>query len=72
MSTFEPTQFVLIDDSDPRIQYEGDWSPEVQGATDGWGIYGPAHNRTLTRITSDGSFTFKFNGTCWALFSTSN
>lgn len=66
-----PTKYFVVDDTSPRVQYEGgSWSLSTSGVTDAWGINGPTHNRTLHELTGDGSFSFKFNGTTFEIRST--
>lgn len=64
MSEWSPTQTVLVDDTDPRIIYEGSgWVLDTSGSTNSWGVFGPTLKNTLHQAKSDSSFSFTFTGT---------
>jgi hypothetical protein len=58
-----PTVAIVIDDTDPTIQYFGNWITD-QGTLDGIGleIYGPEYNHTLHGTTGSGGVKYIFNG----------
>lgn len=54
-------RLVSVDDTDPSIGWEGQWS-SVRGNTDDWGNHGLPFLGTLRR-TTNGSLSFSFRGT---------
>lgn len=56
------TRHVVVDDTDPRVQYSGSWFLD-QGSQDGFGIYGPEYNHTLHGTNANNAgIAFSFNG----------
>ena len=53
--------FVLIDDTNPSIQYFGPWF-EVENTQINTGAFGPPFQNTLHGVTVDANFSFPFNG----------
>ncbi|KAF8172270.1 hypothetical protein BJ912DRAFT_932467 [Pholiota molesta] len=62
------TRFVLVDDSDARIEYSG--GPWFLGQNQDLGIYGPAWNNTLHGVNSNANLSFTFNGSSVLLYGT--
>ncbi|KAF5345412.1 hypothetical protein D9756_010996 [Leucocoprinus leucothites] len=58
-----PDRWVVIDDTDPDLDYNGTWFPATTGRQDNVGNFGPPYLDTLRGITTDGSVSFQFNGT---------
>lgn len=61
-------RLVVVDDTDPSIQYTPStaFSKDSAGKLDGQGYGGPVFNHTLTGLSgtsNNGSLTFSFNGT---------
>ncbi|KAF5393491.1 hypothetical protein D9757_000460 [Collybiopsis confluens] len=58
-------RLVVIDDTDPEIQYSpaSAFSLDSQGTLDGQGWGGPVWNKTITGTTTNASFSYVFNGT---------
>ncbi|KAJ3896420.1 hypothetical protein GG344DRAFT_61399 [Lentinula edodes] len=58
-------RLIVVDDTDPLIQYSPSsaFSLDSEGKLDGQGYGGPVFNRTLTGTSTNGSFTYNFNGT---------
>src|SRR5689334_12171121 len=65
---WETKQMVLVDDTDPRLLYDGNWSPEIAGWTVDWGEFGKAYNDTLHKVVLDGNVHLKFNGAPYSQF----
>jgi hypothetical protein len=54
---------VVLDDTDPRIQYAGDWISNANGTLDNNGNFGGTFQRTLHGLQgSSGSFELIFEG----------
>ncbi|KAJ4487187.1 hypothetical protein C8J55DRAFT_558248 [Lentinula edodes] len=58
-------RLIVVDDTDPLIQYSPSsaFFLDSEGKLDGQGYGGPVFNRTLTGTSTNGSFTYNFNGT---------
>lgn len=56
-----PRRQVVVDDTDPAIQYTGPWLVD-QGSTANSGNFGPAYLNTLHTINDNGSLSFSFHG----------
>ena len=56
----QPDRLVLLDDTNPSIQYSGPWftAQDVAPADTG----GPAFQNTLHGVNVDGNFSFSFSG----------
>jgi hypothetical protein len=52
---------VIIDDTDPRIQYSGPWF-EVDNTQITTGTFGPPFQNTLHGVTVNANFSFPFTG----------
>ncbi|KAF5345410.1 hypothetical protein D9756_010991 [Leucocoprinus leucothites] len=57
-----PDRWVVIDDTDPGLDYSGNWFPDTTGSHDNVGILGPPYLQTLHWTRTDGSVSFQFNG----------
>lgn len=55
------SRFVIVDDSDAAIKYDGSWF-ESRGTQDNVGNFGPPFQSTLHGISSNGSLSFSFSG----------
>ncbi|TFY77126.1 hypothetical protein EWM64_g6884 [Hericium alpestre] len=72
MST-SPTRHIVVDDTDPGIQYLGPgWSATSGNAVASFGTFGPTFNNTLHQVnnTQGSSLQFQFTGTFVQLFGT--
>jgi hypothetical protein len=56
------SRFVIIDDTDPSIQYSGPWF-EIENTHIDTGDNGPPFNNTLHGVNVTANFSFPFNGT---------
>ena len=56
-----PTRYIIIDDVDPSIHYNGLWFAN-QGNQNSVGDFGPPYNGTLHGTTSNASLSFEFSG----------
>jgi len=54
-------RWILVDDTDPRIQYSGPWFLD-RGSQDNLGNFGIPYQSTLHGINTDGSFSYDFRG----------
>ncbi|KAF8912164.1 hypothetical protein CPB84DRAFT_1841851 [Gymnopilus junonius] len=54
---------VIVDDTDPGIQYVGSWSQDLLGPHYTEGNFGDPYGNTLHFTNSDGSFSYIFEGT---------
>ncbi|PPQ82418.1 hypothetical protein CVT24_002203 [Panaeolus cyanescens] len=69
-----PSKWVCIDDVDPRIEYSEGWTDgpdlpsQIQLAD--LGNWGSAFNGTLHTITTQGSFSFRFEGSAIQVYGT--
>jgi len=63
------TRLVLVDDTDPLVQYHGNWFAD-KGSNDLSGSYGKAYNSTLHGTRSNSSLSFTFSGTWFESFLT--
>jgi hypothetical protein len=54
-------RLIVIDDTDPSIQYSGPWF-EVNNAQVDTGINGPPFQNTLHGVNVTASFSFNFSG----------
>lgn len=55
-------RWVVVDDTDPTIQYIGASWFQVQRSEDNIGSLGPAYQSTLHGTETNASFSFAFNG----------
>ncbi|KIK61279.1 hypothetical protein GYMLUDRAFT_593930 [Collybiopsis luxurians FD-317 M1] len=55
-------RLVVVDDTDPTIQYSGAFSLDSTGLLDTQGFGGPVYNRTITGTTRNGSLSYNFKG----------
>jgi len=55
------TRFVLVDDMDPGIHYDGAWVAD-KGSRDRIGNFGAPYQSTLHSIRQSGSLSFPFSG----------
>uniref|UniRef100_A0A0W0F163 Transmembrane protein n=1 Tax=Moniliophthora roreri TaxID=221103 RepID=A0A0W0F163_MONRR len=61
-SDLEYPRRVVVDDTDARVKYEGEWSLDV-GTFDNLGIFGPPYNHSMHGTTQNSaSFSFAFEG----------
>ncbi|KAF8801637.1 hypothetical protein BYT27DRAFT_7341793 [Phlegmacium glaucopus] len=56
------TRWIIVDDVDPRIQYNGPWFSD-QGSQDSRGDFGTPFRSTLHGTQADASLSFTFHGT---------
>ncbi|PPR02070.1 hypothetical protein CVT24_011169 [Panaeolus cyanescens] len=54
---------ILVDDTNPLIQYDGTWFSDASGALDNTGADGTTFNKTLHWTTENGTITFPYTGT---------
>ena len=63
--TDSPTRHIVLDDTDPSIEYIGSgWMVTTGYAEQDFGNFGPVYNNTLHRVshTPGASFQFEFSG----------
>ncbi|KAF5345408.1 hypothetical protein D9756_010993 [Leucocoprinus leucothites] len=65
-------RWVVIDDTDPGLDYGGPWFSDTTGSQDNLGSRGPPYLETLHGIRADGSVSFQFNGTAVEVWGTSD
>ncbi|KAF9478490.1 hypothetical protein BDN70DRAFT_836032 [Pholiota conissans] len=58
-----PPRLVVVDDTDPDIQYSGPWFADSSGSQDKSGNFGPAYQSTLHGTTLNASLSYSFTGT---------
>ena len=61
MSTTSATRFIIVDDTNPSIQYTGPWYLS-QGNLENVGNLGPPYQSTLHGVNSNASLSYAFNG----------
>ena len=54
-------RYVVIDDTDPSIQYSGHWF-EVNNTQIDTGVMGPPFQNTLHGVNVNANFSFNFSG----------
>ena len=54
-------RLVLVDDTDPSIQYSGPWF-EVQHTEGNLGDFGPPFENTLHGVNVNATFSYSFSG----------
>lgn len=54
--------WVVVDDTDPQIIYEGPWTATNGVNYDALGNYGRTYNNSLHGVREQGSMSFSFNG----------
>lgn len=72
------TVWFMVDDTDPRLNYTGSWTPLTLNATQversnnpvGGLPSGPVYNNTLHEARGNVSVSFRFNGTFHCINST--
>ncbi|PPQ65171.1 hypothetical protein CVT24_011034 [Panaeolus cyanescens] len=57
------SRWILIDDVDSRIDYQGNWEATDGSKFNGRGDWGNVYRNTLHGIKEDGSFSFTYQGT---------
>jgi hypothetical protein len=62
------TRLIVVDDSDPLIQYSGSGWFRDGGSMDGVGNFGPTFQHTLHGTNSSDSLSFSFHGVFHSLF----
>lgn len=55
-------RWIIVDDADSSIQYDGPWFFDSKGTQDGVGNFGPAYLDTLHGTTLNASLSFNFSG----------
>ena len=60
-------RYVVIDDTDPSIQYSGPWF-EANNSEIGTGYLGSPFQKTLHGVIVNASFSFNFNGMSHLLY----
>ena len=56
------TRLIVVDDSDPQIQYSGSGWFRDSGSVDSVGNFGPTYQHSLHGTNSSSSFSFSFHG----------
>ena len=62
------SRWVLVDDSDSGISYDGAGWFQDKGSLDGLGNFGPPYLSTLHGTQSAGSFSYTFTGKFYIIF----
>ncbi|KAJ7445165.1 hypothetical protein B0H11DRAFT_1746937 [Mycena galericulata] len=71
MSAVPPTpRQIVVDDSDPSIEYPDDWFNVANITKFNVGNFGAIYNSTTHGVTSDSSLSFPFNGTAMKVYGT--
>ncbi|KDR67101.1 hypothetical protein GALMADRAFT_105961 [Galerina marginata CBS 339.88] len=65
-----PTRWIIVDDTDPGVQYNGAWS-QVRDALDDLGNLGPLFEGTSHAVNANASLTYSFSGSRVIAYGTS-
>ncbi|KAF8150202.1 hypothetical protein B0H34DRAFT_732997 [Crassisporium funariophilum] len=55
-------RFVLVDDTNPGIKYDGPWSAATHGSQDDVGNFGPPFLSTLHAVNTNAGLSYSFSG----------
>ncbi|PPR02202.1 hypothetical protein CVT24_011429 [Panaeolus cyanescens] len=66
------SKMVIVDDVDPRIQYDGVWNLDTTTDNDAKGNYGSVYQTTQHWTTGNNNFTFSFEGSFIAVLGSNN
>lgn len=66
MLAFTPATSIIVDDSDPAIQYDGGWSvlTHIQNSTTFWGFGEPIFDTLHVMQVFNGTLSYIFTGKC--------
>lgn len=56
------TVWFMVDDTDPRLNYNGSWSPPLHSVQPAVNFWGTPYNNTLTGTSDNSTVSFQFNG----------
>ncbi|KAF9561078.1 hypothetical protein CPC08DRAFT_707651 [Agrocybe pediades] len=68
----QSVRFIVVDDTNPDIQYVGPWFLDTTGSQDTDGNFGVPYLETLHGTTSSASFSYSFTGTYVNVLGTNN
>lgn len=55
-------RWVVLDDTDPQIRYDGEWAATNGANYDAEGNFGPTYNNTLHGASSAAGLSFSYKG----------